>query len=38
MDNTSLPISISIIVFGVVLGLFIFAGLVTSALIIGAQL
>ena len=38
MDNTSLPISLSIIVFVIVLGIFIFAGLVTAALIIGAQL
>jgi hypothetical protein len=33
MDNSGLPVSISIIIFGVILGLFIFAGLLISAFI-----
>jgi hypothetical protein len=35
MDNSGLPTSISIIIFGVILGLFIFAGLIVSAFILG---
>lgn len=35
MDNSGLPVSISIIIFGVILGLFIFAGLIIAAIILG---
>lgn len=35
MDDSGLPISISIIISGVILGLLIFAGLIIAAVIIG---
>jgi len=33
MDNSGLPLSISIIIFGVILGLFIFAGFLIAAIL-----
>jgi hypothetical protein len=35
MDNSGLPTSISIIISGVIIGLLVFAGLITSAFITG---
>lgn len=35
MDSSNLPTSIGIIIFGVILGLFIFSGLLISAIILG---
>jgi hypothetical protein len=36
MDSGGLPVSIAIIIFGIILGLFIFAGLLVSAIVTGA--